>query len=62
MDPPFFVGEGGGGASLPLVLVVLAWLLQLFCFVQVNLGFLDFLLGFLYSRLRCLLVVRSGLR
>ena len=40
----------GGGGSLSLVLVVLAWLLQLFC-CPGNLGFLDFLLGFLSSRL-----------
>ena len=44
----FFCG-GGGGLSLSLVLV-LAWLLQLL-FCPGNLGFLDFLLGFLYSRL-----------
>ena len=32
MDPPFFFFGGGGGGSLSLVLVVLAWLLQLlFC-------------------------------
>ena len=45
LDPPFF-----WGGSLSLVLVVLAWLLQLFHFVQVT-GFLDFLLGFSFSRL-----------
>ena len=45
MDPPFF-----WGGSLSLVLVVLAWLFQLFC-CPANLGSLDFLLGFLSSRL-----------
>ena len=35
MDPPFLFFGGGGGGSLSLVLVVLAWLLQLFHFVQV---------------------------
>ena len=40
----------GGGGSLSLVLVVLAWLLPLFC-VPGSLVFLDFLLGFLSSRL-----------
>ena len=43
----------GGGGSLSLVLVVLAWLLQLFLFCPGDLGFLDFLLGFLYSRVVC---------
>ena len=35
---------GGGALSLSLVLVVLAWILQLL-FCPGNLGFLDFLLG-----------------
>ena len=39
-----------GEGSLSLVLVVLAWLLQLFC-CPGTLGFLDFLLGFLSYRL-----------
>ena len=47
-----------GGRSLSLVLVVLAWLLQLFCCPD-NLGFLDFLLGFPFD-FQCLLVVRGG--
>ena len=47
LDPPFFVG---GGCSVSLVLVVLAWLLQLFCGPG-SLVFLDFFLGFLSSRL-----------
>ena len=46
MDPPFF-----WGGSLSLVLVVLAWLLQLFCFVQVTWVSWTFCWGFLYSRL-----------
>ena len=51
LDPPFFcVCVGGGGGYLSLVLVVLAWLLQLFCGPG-SLVFLDFLLGFLSSRL-----------
>ena len=47
-----------GGCSLSLFLVVLAWLLQLFCCPD-NLGFLDFLLGFPLD-FQCLLVVRDG--
>ena len=49
LDPPvFFFFWGGGGGSLSLVLVVLAWLLHLFCGPG-SLVFLDFLLGFLSS-------------
>ena len=51
LDPPFFFFFGGGGGGfLSLVLVVLAWLLQLFC-CPGTWGFLDFLLGFLSSQL-----------
>ena len=46
LDPTFFFGggEGGGGGSLSLVLVVLAWLLQLSCFPG-SLGFLGLVPG-----------------
>ena len=55
--PPFFwVG------SLSLVLVVLAWLLQLFRFVQVTWVSWTFCLGFFLSTSSVSLVVQSGLR
>ena len=41
------------GGSLSLVLVVLAWLLQLFCFVQVTWVSWIFLLGFLSLNFQC---------
>ena len=52
LDPPFFFfwGGGGGGSSLSLVLVVLAWLLQLFC-CPGSLSFLGHFAWFLSSRL-----------
>ena len=50
----------GGGGSFPCPCFSLAFTTLLFC--SGNLGFLDFLLGFLYSRLKGLLVVRGGLR
>ena len=53
MDPPFFFFLGGGGGSLSLVLVVLAWLLQLFRFVQVTWVSWTFLLGFLSLDFQC---------
>ena len=49
MDPPFF----WGGGSLSLVLVVLAWLLQLFRFVQVTWVSWTFCLGFLSLNFQC---------
>ena len=49
MDPPFFFFLGGGGLSFPCPCFSLAFTTLLFC--PGNLGFLDFLLGFLYSRL-----------
>ena len=48
MDPPFF-----WGGSLSLVLVVLAWLLQLFRFVQVTWVSWTFCLGFLSHDFQC---------
>ena len=48
---PFF--WGGGGGALSLVLVVLAWLLQLFRFVQVTWVAWIFLLGFLSLDFKC---------
>ena len=48
MDPPFF-----WGGSLSLVFVVLAWLLQLFRFVQVTWVSWTFLLGFLPLDFQC---------
>ena len=56
MDPPFFCG-----GSLSLVLVVLAWLLQLFRFVQVTWVSWTFCLGFFLSTSSVLLIVQSGL-
>ena len=46
----FFGGGGVGGGSLSLVLVLLAWLLQLFC-CPGSLGFLGLFAWFLSSRL-----------
>ena len=57
MDPPFF-----WGGSLSLVLVVLAWLLQLFCFVQVTWVSWTLCLGFFLSTSSVSLVVQGGLR
>ena len=45
----FLRGGGGGGGSLSLVLVFLAWLLQLFCFVQVTWVSWTICWGFLLS-------------
>ena len=54
MDPPFFfLGGGEGGGSLSLVLVVLAWLLQLFCFVQVTWVSWTFCWGFFTLDFQC---------
>ena len=50
------------GGSLSLVLVVLAWLLQLFRFVQVTWVSWIFCLGFFLSTSSVSLVVQSGLR
>ena len=57
--PSFF---WGGGGTLSLVLVVLAWLLQLSCFVQVTWVSWTFCWGFFTLDFQCLLVVRGGLR
>ena len=57
MDRPFF-----WGGSLSLVLVVLAWVLQLFRFVQVTWVSWTFCLGFFLSTSSVSLVVQSGLR
>ena len=56
----FFFGGGGGGGSLSLVLIVFAWLFQLFFLLSRLLKFLGFLLGFLSSRFQCLLIARGG--
>ena len=54
MDPPFFFFFfWGGGCSLSLILVVLAWLLQLFRFVQVTWVSWTFCLGFLSLDFQC---------
>ena len=58
----FFCWGGGGGGPLSLVLVVLAWLLQLFCFVQVTWVSWTFCGGLFPLDFQCLLVVWSGLR
>ena len=51
MDPPFFFFWGGG--ALSLVLVILAWLLQLFRFVQITWISWTCLLGFLSLDFQC---------
>ena len=48
MDRSFFLA-----GSLSLVLVVLAWLLQLFCFIQVTWVSWTFCLGFLSLDFQC---------
>ena len=55
MDPPFFFFFflGGGGGSLSLVFVVLAWLLQLFRFVQITWFSWTWLLRFLSLEFQC---------
>ena len=49
----FFLFFWGGGGALSLVLVVLAWLLQLFCFVQVTWASWTFCWGFFTLDFQC---------
>ena len=58
--PSFFFGGGGGGPP-SLVLVVFAWLFQLFCCPS-SLSFLELFAGVLSSRFQCLLIARVGWR
>ena len=50
---PSFFFLGGGGGCLSLVLVVLAWLLQRFCFVQVTWVSWTFCWGFFPLNFQC---------